>query len=150
MKSALFEFFRAHHEELYAALVIAVLLGVIALIRRGFAAKVATWPAVKARVENFFLDVTNRGINRIPHTHAVLAYGYSVADVYYSGEIRLWSGESSIEALEKEIIGKEISMQYNPRRPEVSIFTKHKVRGWDVVKDRRLSLYAWLDWYMGA
>ena len=107
MKIPLLEFFRAHHEGIYVASVFAALLGVFALFKRGFAAKVATWPTVKAKIGNVFLDITNRGINWIPRTHSALAYAYSVANVYYSGEIRLWFGESRVEALEKEIIGKE-------------------------------------------
>ena len=99
-----------------------------------------------SKVENVFVDVLNLGPNRIPRTHAVLAYAYLVCDSAYSGEIRLHVGEAAVDVLNKELVGQSLSIQYNPEKPEISIFLKHKLRGWSVVvKDRRLSLAAWID-----
>jgi hypothetical protein len=138
-------FILGHLGELLVGFVVAVALGILAVLKGRFASKAGTWPTVAAKIENVFLDVTNRGPNHIPFTHAVLAYAYSVGDGYYSGEIRLLAGEGSLDSLDKELVGGQIAVQYDPNRPEVSVFLKHKVRGWLVVKDRRLSLWAWLD-----
>jgi len=74
----------------------------------------------------------------------VLAYAYSIGDSYYSGQKRLWAGQVSLESVEKEMVGQQISVHYNPEKREISIFLKHKVRGWLVVSDRRTSLWSWL------
>ena len=126
-------------------LLAAASLGVLALRKRHFASKAATWPTVVAKVENVFLDVSSRGPNRRDVTHTVLGYAYSVGDSYYSGQIRLSVGEISLEFVEKEMVGKTILVHYDPDEPQVSIFLKHKVRGWLVVADRRISLWTWLE-----
>ena len=138
-------FLFAHLGELIVCLAIAVALAVLALLKGRFAAKAATWPTVAAKIENIFLDVTDRGPNHIPYTHAVLAYAYSVGDGYYSGKIRLLAGEASLDSLDKELVGAQITVQYDPERPVVSVFLVDEVSGWPVVKDRRLSLWAWFD-----
>lgn len=53
-------------------------------------------------------------------------------------------GEVSLESLEKEMIGEQVSVHYNPQKPEISIFLKHEISGWLVVADRRISIWAWL------
>jgi hypothetical protein len=78
-------------------------------------------------------------------THTVLAYAYSIGDSYYSGQIRLDASEGSMESVEKEMVGHKLSIHYNPTKPEISIFLKHKVRGRLVVPDRRTSLWSWFD-----
>src|SRR5882672_10722869 len=115
----------------------AAVIGVAALLKRRFAAKANAWPTVMARIENVFVDVLNRGPNRIPRAHAVLAYAYSVGDSVYSGEIRLQVGEAAVDGLEKELVGQSLSIQYDPEEPAVSVFLKHKLRGRLVVRDRR-------------
>jgi hypothetical protein len=74
-----------------------------------------------------------------------LAYAYSVGDGYYSGEIRLHAGEASLDSLDKELVGAQITVQYDPERPEISVFLVDEVSRRPVVKDRRLSLWAWFD-----
>lgn len=145
MKSISWEILRAYRPELYVGMVLAAALGVGALGKRRFAAEAATWPAARAKIENVFIDVQNQGRYRTPVTHAVLGYGYSVGDLYYSGEIRLRAGETSLEPLDKEMVGQQVSIQFSPQEPGASIFLKHGVRGQEVVKDRRLSGWSWLD-----
>ena len=103
-------------------MVLAAALGVGALGKRRFAAEAATWPAARAKIENVFIDVQNQGRYRTPVTHAVLGYGYSVGDLYYSGEIRLRAGETSLEPLDKEMVGQQVSIQFSPQEPGASIF----------------------------
>ena len=139
------DLFRAYRLELRLGLFVTAVIAAFGLqkfLNLRFAAKAAKWPSVRSRIENVFLDVGN---NRRDIPHAVLAYSYAIGDSYYSGEIRLWAGGQNVEDLEKTIIGQPISIQYNPQHPEISIFLKHKVRGWDVVKDERLSVWSWLD-----
>jgi hypothetical protein len=50
-----------------------------------------------------------------------------------------------MESVEKEMVGHKLSIHYNPTKPQISIFLKHKVRGWLVVPDRRTSLWSWFD-----
>jgi hypothetical protein len=138
-------FLLAHRIEVWLSLIAAASAGVAAFVKRRFAAKAETWPTATAKIENVFVDVLNQGPNRIPRTHAVLAYAYSVRDSVYSGEIRLQVTEAAVDVLNKELVGQSISIQYNPEKAEVSIFLKHKLRGRLVVKDRRLSLAAWID-----
>jgi len=121
-------------------LVIVGLLGIIALWKKWFASRAEAWPIIEARIENVFLDVSSRGPNRRDVTHTVLAYAYSIGGSYYSGQIRLWAGERGLESVEKEMVGQNVSVHYNPRKPESSIFLKHKVRSWMVVADRRISV----------
>jgi Protein of unknown function (DUF3592) len=138
-------FFVAHEIEVYLGLTAAAVIGVVVLLKKRFAARANTWPTVTARIENVFVDELNKGPNRIPITHAVLAYAYSVGNSMYSGEIRLRASEAVVDVLDKELVGQALSIQYDPAKPEVSIFLKHKLRGWLVVKDSRLSLSAWID-----
>jgi hypothetical protein len=145
MKTNFWHFLLAHEIEVWLSLIAAAMAVIAALVKRRFTAKVETWPAATARIENVLVDVLNRGPNRIPRTHAVLAYAYSVRDSMYSGEIRLQVGEAAVDVLNKELVGQSLSIQYNPEKPEISIFLKHKLRGRLVVKDRRLSLAAWID-----
>jgi hypothetical protein len=135
----------AHRIELWLGLIATAVVGIAALMKRRFAAKAEMWPTITAKIENVFVDVLNQGPNRIPMTHAVVAYAYSVRDSAYSGEIRLRVGEAAVDVLNKELVGQSLSIQYNPEKPEISIFLTHKLRGWSVVKDRRLSLAAWID-----
>ena len=141
----LVDFVRAHLVESYMCLIAGAALAFIAFLKWRFATKAADWPAIAAKIENVFVDVLARGPNRSPTTFAVLAYEYSVGGEYYSGEIRLDAGDEAVKDAEKEFIGKELTVHYDPSKPAVSVFLKHKVRGWYVVKDRRLSLLAWLD-----
>jgi hypothetical protein len=147
MKDSAREYLHAHRTEVFVAFAAATALGLLAVLKRRFAVRAATWPTVRAKIENIFLDAPNSFGN--PVTNAVLAYSYSVRDSVYSGQITLSAGESSLESLREEMIGQQISVQYDPRRPEVSIFTRHKVRGWLVESDRRLSVRTsierWLD-----
>jgi hypothetical protein len=145
VKAVCLHFLLAHQIEVYLGLIAASVIGVVALLKSRFAAKADRWPTVAGRIENVFVDVLNQGPNRIPRTHAVLAYAYTVGDSVYSGEIRLRVGEAAVDDLDKELVGQSLLIQYNPEKPEVSIFLKHKFRGWLVVKDRRLSLGAWID-----
>ncbi len=80
-----------------------------------------SWPTIAAKIENIFLDVSRGGPNRSDVTHTVLAYSYSINDTYYSGQIRLSAGEVSLESVEKEMIGEQVSVHYNPQKPEISI-----------------------------
>jgi Protein of unknown function (DUF3592) len=125
-------------------LLVVGLLGIIALWKKRFAGRAEMWPIIDARVENVFLDVSSRGPNRRDVTHTVLAYAYSIGGSYYSGQIGLWAGERGLEAVEKEMVGQNVSVHYNPRKPDISIFLKHKVRGWMVVADRRISIWSWM------
>lgn len=143
--NALADIFCAHRLEFYLGLFVLALLTAIALLKRRFASGAAAWPTATARIENVFLDSSSRGPNRNPETHVVLAYAYSVGESSYAGEVRLWASASSVDSVEKELIGQQITVRYNPRNPQVAIFLKHKVRGWLVVKDRRLSLWAWFE-----
>jgi hypothetical protein len=146
MTISLREFFRNYRLELglglFAAAVFAAFF-FLKLQRVRFAGRAAKWPAVRATVENVFLDVENDYTGGA--THAVLGYGYSIADSFYSGQIRLWVGGPSLEPLQKAMVGQRISVQYDPQHPEISIFLIHKVHGWDVVKDGRLSAWYWID-----
>jgi hypothetical protein len=130
--------------ELVIGLVLVTILGLLLLSKKRFAAKAETWPVTEARVENVFLDVSSRGPNRVEQTHTVLAYAYAIGDSYYSGQITLWAGQVSLESVEKEMVGRQISVHYNPEKPEISIFLKREVLGRLVVTDRRLSLWSWL------
>jgi hypothetical protein len=145
MNSVFHQFVLAHRIEAWLALIAAAVVGIVSLLKKRFAATADTWPAVTARIENVFVDVLNQGPNRIPRTHAVLAYAYSVGDTVYSGEIRLRVGETAVEILNKEFVGKSLSIQYDPEKPEISIFLRRTLRGWSVVRDRRLPLAAWID-----
>jgi hypothetical protein len=131
--------------DLVLGVIIAAIVGVFFFWTRRFARKAESWPTIAAKVENVFLDVSSRGPNHQDVTHTVLAYSYSIDGSYYSGQIRLSASEVSLESVEKEMIGQQISVHYNPRKPETSIFLKHKVRGWLVVADRRTSLWSWLE-----
>jgi len=124
--------------------VVAGSLGIIALWKRWFASKAERWPLIDARIENVFLDVSSRGPNHRDVTHTVLAYAYSIGGSYYSGQIRLWAPESNLELVGKEMVGQHVSIHYDPQKPESSIFLKHKVRGWQVVADRRISIWSWM------
>ena len=139
------DIFRAHRLEFYLGLFVLAVVTVIALLKRKFASAAATWPVVIAKIENVFLDSSSRGPNRNAETHVVLAYSYSVGESCYSGEVRLWASESSLESVERELIGQQITVRYNPLKPQVAIFLKHKLRGWLVVQDRRLSLCGWFE-----
>ncbi len=130
MRFLLPEVVRAHVPELVSGLAILAVFSAMALRKRRFVARAAKWPSARARIENVFVDADN---DRTRSTHAVLAYGYSVDGSCYSGEIRLLAGGSSVEFLTDEMVGKEISVHYNPEHPGVSVFTRHKVRGWNVV-----------------
>jgi hypothetical protein len=145
VRAALWHFLLAHRIEVCLGLIAAAVIGIVALLKKRFATKADAWPTVTAKIENVFVDVLNQGPNRIPRTHAALAYAYSVRDAAYSGEIRLHVGETAVDVLNKELVGQSLSIQYNPEKPEISIFLKHKLRGWSVVKDHRLSLAAWID-----
>jgi hypothetical protein len=145
VKTVLWHVLLAREIEVWLSAIVAVVIGIAVLPKRRFAAKVEKWPSVTAKIENVFVDVLNQGPNRIPRSHAVLAYAYSVRDSVYSGAIRLQVGEAAVDDLNKELVGQSLSIQYNPQKPEASIFLKHKLRGWLVVKDRRLSLAAWID-----
>jgi hypothetical protein len=145
VKAVLWHFLLAHKIEGWLGLIASVAAGIAALLMRRFVAKVETWPTSTARIENVFVDVLNQGPNRIPRTHPVLGYAYSMRDSTYSGEIRLRVGEAAVDILNKELVGQSLSIQYKPENPAVSIFLKHKLRGWLVVKDRQLSLAAWID-----
>lgn len=115
----------------------------LTLVKKRFAKRAASWPGVQANIENIFLDVSER------RTHAILAYSYTVGGSNYSGQIRLTAGEWSLDTLDKEIVGQKISVRYDPHKPEVSVFSKHRVRGWYVERDSRLSAWTsietWLD-----
>jgi hypothetical protein len=139
------EFFRAHRFETYLCALAGLILSAMLVVKGRFAAKASAWPKTSAKVENVFLDTLSRGPNRTPETHAVLAYSYSINDAYYSGEIRLWAGERSLETVENKLLGQEIFVHYDPKRPEASIFLESDVHDWAVVKDRRLSLWAWFE-----
>lgn len=130
--------------ELAVGLFVVAALGALALWKNWFASRAEAWPIIEARIENVFLDASSRGPNRRDVTHTVLAYAYSIGGSYYSGQIRLWAGERSLESAEQEMVGQHVSVPYNPRRPETSIFLKHKVRGWMVVADRRISVWSWM------
>jgi hypothetical protein len=130
--------------ELAIGLVVVAIVGIIVLRKKWFATKAETWPMIEARVENVFLDLSTRGPSRVEQTHTVLAYAYSIGDSYYSGQIRLWAGQVSLDSVEKEMVSLQISVHYNPEKPEISIYLKHKVSGWLVVADRRTSLWSWL------
>jgi hypothetical protein len=126
---------------------IGVILGILVLWKKQFARRAQAWPVTLSKVENVFLDASSRGPNRRDETHTVLAYAYSVDDAYYSGQIILSAGEASLESIEKALVGREISIHYNPTRPEVSIFLEHEVGGHLVVSDRRISMSSWLGLY---
>jgi hypothetical protein len=147
MKGSAREYLQAHRTGVFEAFAAATALGLLAVLKRRYAVRTATWPTVRAKIENIFLDAPNSLGN--PVTNAVLAYSYSVRDSFYSGQITLSAGESSLESLREDMIGQHITVQYDPGRPEVSIFTRHKVRGWLVERDRRLSVWTsierWLD-----
>jgi hypothetical protein len=140
MNNFLDEFFRSHHVSVFIGFTVAAIVGVWVLLKSRFAAQTASWPTVSAEIENVFVDVSNR-LKRVPITHAVVAYSYLVGGSYYSGQIRLVAGESSLEILVREMIGQRISIQYDSTRPEISIFRMNEVQGWDVEKDARLSVW---------
>jgi len=94
---------------------------------------------VSAEIENVFVDVSN-SLKRVPVSHAVFAYSYFVGGSYYSGQIRLVAGESSLEAL-RQMIGQQIAIQYDPTSPEVPIFQMNEIQGWDIERDSRLSIW---------
>jgi hypothetical protein len=139
MSNFLNEFLQSHRISLFIACGAAAILGVWSLFISRFASRVAQWPIAPARVENIFVDVSND--IRVPRTNAVMAYSYSVGGSSYSGQIRLLAGEWSLETLTREIVGQQISIQYDPDKPEASIFRMEEVHGWGVEKDRRLSVW---------
>ncbi len=114
----LVEFVRAHLVESYMCLAAAAVLVFLALLKWRFAAKAARWPAVTARIENVLVDVLSSGPNRSPTTLAVLAYEYSVGGEYYSGEIRLEASEEAAENAERDLIGKGLTVHYDPHEAE--------------------------------
>jgi hypothetical protein len=130
--------------ELAIGLAMVAILGMLAVWKKRFATKAEAWPTIATKIENVFLDVSRGGPNRSDVTHTVLAYSYSINDTYYSGQIRLSAGEVSLESVEKEMIRKQVSVHYNPQKPEISIFLKHEISGWLVVADRRISIWSWL------
>jgi hypothetical protein len=114
MKVVLWHFLRAHRIEVCLGVIALGMVGIVALLKRRFAAKADAWPTVTAKIENVFVDVLNQVPNRIPRTHAVLAYAYSGGDSVYSGEIRLRVGEAAVEILNKEF-GRSVAA--DPVRP---------------------------------
>jgi hypothetical protein len=130
--------------ELVIVLAVVAILGILVLRKTWFASTAKMWPVIEARIENVFLDVSSRGPNRVEQTHTVLAYAYAIGDSYYSGQITLSASQVSLESVEKEMVGRQISVHYNPKKPEISIFLKREVLGRLVVTDRRLSLWSWL------
>ena len=114
-------------------LTIAVILGVVALWKRSYAMRAQAWPTIAAKIENVFLNVETHGTKiRYQITHAVLAYSYSVGESFYSGEIELQAGDRVVKKLESELVGQQVMVHYNPRRPAVSLFLKSSVKGWQV------------------
>ena len=136
---------RVDKAEVAVGVAIVGALGMVALWKKRFLNQSESWPTTAARVENVFLEVSSRGRNRREVTHTVLAYAYSISGSYYSGQIRLLADEGSLESVEKEMVGQHVLVDYNSKKPEISIFLKHKVRGWLVVADRRVSIWSWLE-----
>jgi hypothetical protein len=130
--------------EVTIGIIFVAALGILVLWKKRFATKAEAWPTITAKIENVFLDVSRGGPNRSDVTQTVLGYSYSINDRYYSGQIRLSAGEVSLESVEKEMIGGQVLVHYNPQVPEISIFLKHEIRGWLVVADRRISIWSWL------
>lgn len=116
---------------------------ILAMLKQRLAGKVGTWPTVSAEIENVFLDYTG---GKFPRSYAVLAYAYSVSGGYYSGQIQLEVGERRLASLEKDAIGDQILVHYDPEKPEASIFLEDEVKDWPVRRDRRISIWSWLLW----
>jgi hypothetical protein len=115
-------------------------LALLAALKKRYAANVEEWPTMAGKIENVFLDVSSSG--RYEETHVGLGYSYSIGDEYFSGQIRLQSGESSLESAEEELIGKPVVVHYDPKKPEVSIFLEDEFQDWSVVRDRRISVWS--------
>jgi Protein of unknown function (DUF3592) len=133
--------------ELAIGLAIVSTLGILALWKKRFATKAEAWPTIAAKIENVFVVSSTRGVKgpRYEVTNAVLAYSYSIGGSFFSGEIKLMADDSRVETIEKELVGQQVTVHYNPKKPKKSIFLKHRVRGWSVVEDPRISVWSWLD-----
>jgi len=120
-------------------------LGVMQIWKKKFFRKASKWPSVPARIENVFVEGSDPGLRGRNVPHLVLAYSYSVGGSFYSGQIRLEVWEGDLDDITKSVVGKQISVQYDPRKPGDSVFLKHKVRGRYVVPDQRTSVSALFD-----
>lgn len=129
----------------FVFLAIALILPIIAVWKKQLAMKAKTWPTIAAKIENVFIDVETHG-GRFRHdvTQAALAYSYTVGESFFSGEIQLQAGDRSVEKLEAELIGQQVMVHYNPRKPVVSFFLKNSVSGWSVIRDSRISFSTWI------
>jgi Protein of unknown function (DUF3592) len=117
--------------ELAVGLSIVATLGAFALWKKWFAGRAKKWPVVAARIENVFIVSSTRGISapRYERTNAVLAYSYSIGDAFYSGEIKLTANDTKMETIEKELVGQQLGVHYNPKNPRKSIFLKGHSKG---------------------
>jgi hypothetical protein len=123
----------------------ALVVAAIAILMRWFTASAEAWPTVSAKIENVFLDTSAELPNQRQRIYIVLAYGYSISDEYYSGQITLWASPSSLEKVQKHLVGRNIAVHYRPKRPNVSIFLGREVGNYDVIADRRISVLSWLS-----
>jgi hypothetical protein len=145
-------------------LILLIVLFVIALLgaltlwvssRRVFEQRAESWPTIIAKIENVYVDYLPREVRSrrlrdygAQKSNVVLAYSYSVADTYYSGKIRLDADEPYISKIEKELVGTQINIRYNPDKSEESIFLDETIQDWSVVGDYRSKPWTWLANYL--
>ena len=123
--------------------VIFAILAIVALWKKAFAMRARDWPTISAKIESVFVFATQRRYGEV--THSVLGYSYCVAGDYYSGEIHLEAGGQKMHEIEANLVGKEISVHFNPAKPEVSVYLDDSVGDWLTMDDPRTSLSSWLD-----
>ena len=125
---------------------IAAATAILVALKRRFAAKAHSWPSANAKIECVFVDYFRIGHSAgYEESHVVLGYVYSIDGSFYSGQAKLTAGDIFLEAVRESMVGHEITIHYDPARPEISIFLKQRVRGWDVMADPRISLSSWLS-----
>lgn len=115
---------------LYAAVIVGVIAVWIRQTQRLYSAK--RWPETQGTIESGIFETVER-VRGVAIVLPVFAFSYVVKGEYYSGRFSLLPYSNDVgEAIVKIIVGRKVSVRYDPLHPEQWFVAEPFMEGYKV------------------
>jgi hypothetical protein len=94
------------------------------------AAQARNWPSTEATIQLAKIEAVRNG--RFSEDLPCFAFSYVVDGEYYSGRFALSAKGDRADALIKEMVGKKLTVRYNPKRPASYFIPDDAIEGCEV------------------
>ncbi len=92
--------------------------------------KMEQWPMAEGTIQSVNTEITYQG--RGSTAHPVGDFSYRVGIEYYSGRLRVSCTDDGGDRSPKTLVGRKISVRYNPQRPEEFFVPPTDVDGFSI------------------